>query len=316
MTATTIFEDNHVSVYFSPAAEGKRSDVAVLSYSPMNHDFAARGIPALAALRSHGFDVFGIIARQNNWYPKTSLTQAAEALGNFLQGYSRKVGYGSSMGGYAAIKYSALMGCDCVLSLAPQVSIDPSDVPWDGRFAKYFSPNLHQDMNISSDDVAGTIYVVADPMLAVDLRHFCEVETLQSGQAFLVPAYFCDHYVVNPIASRTILAAMFSAVLDSDIEKVRGVYRKARKESSYYRGALMHALALRRMKQGHLDAALAACEVAVESMPMFAEFLLTKSKIHMVRKEREAAITAARQAVDLDPMREWYRRVLSEAEAS
>lgn len=316
MTATTIFEDEHVSVYSSPAPGVKSRDVLVISYSPMNHDFGGKGIPARGALHSSGFDVVGIIARQNNWYPQASMVRAAEALRDLLRGYSCTVAYGSSMGGYAAIKYSALMGCDSVLSLAPQASIAPDDVPWDKRFSQHFSGALHQGMKISASDLAGMHYIVADPMLAVDLRHFHDVESLRPDRTFLVPAYFCDHYVVNPIASRTTIAAMFAAVLEGDVETVRRVYRKARKESAYYRGSLMSALALRRLAQGRLDSALAASDVAVASMPKLGDFLLTKSRIHLARNERNAAIMAARCAVELDPHREWYRRALREAEAN
>ncbi|MTH78350.1 tetratricopeptide repeat protein [Paracoccus aestuariivivens] len=314
MVASTIFEDDQILVQSAPAAEGVRSPVAVLSYSPMNHDFAAKGIPARAALQSLNFDVFGIIAKKNNWYPQSSVEAAAVALRPLLGEYSQKIAYGSSMGAYGAIKYSALMGCDHVLALAPQYSIDPADVPWDTRFRQHFRSELNTGMGIATGDVSGRVIVVTDPMLRVDLRHFEVIA--QCSQADLIPAYFCDHYVVNPIASRLILAALFKAVLDGNIDQAREVYRKARKSSAYYRGSLMHALAVRRMKQGRLDSAVAACTASIESMPKQAEFLLTKSRVHVLRKERDAAIAAATSAVQLDPTREWYQRVLREAEAS
>jgi tetratricopeptide (TPR) repeat protein len=309
-----IYEDNHISVHAAPAPGGGPADVAVLSYCPMNHDFAAKGIPAMAALHSLKFDVFGIIARQNNWYPQASLHKAAAVLRPRLAGYRQRVAYGSSMGAYGAIKYSALLGCDHVLALAPQWSIDPGDVaPWDTRFSRHFSGALHAGMRIVPQDVAGRIAVVADPMLAADLRHVHEIAAC--GDCALIPAYFCDHYVVNPIASRKTLAALFDAVLKDDLDRARAVYRQARKDSEYYRGALMHALARRRLRQGRLDAALRAGQAAVAAMPKQGDFLVTLSRIHAGRKDRAAAIAVARQAVEVDPGRAWYRQILQEAEA-
>jgi hypothetical protein len=309
-----IYEDSHISVHAAPAAPGARADVAVLSYSPMNHDFAAKGIPAMAALRSLKFDVFGIIARQNNWYPQASLRKAAAVLLPHLAGYRQRVAYGSSMGAYGAIKYSALLHCDHVLALAPQFSIDPRDVaPWDTRFSRHFSQDLHADMRIIPQDVAGRIAIVADPMLAVDLRHVRKIEAC--GDCTLIPAHFCDHFVVNPIASRTVLAALFEAVLHDDLDRAKAVYRQARKNSDYYRGALLHALARRRLRQGRLAAALQAGQAAVDIMPRQADFLVTLSRVHVARKDRDAAVAAAGRAVELDPGRAWYRQILQEAQA-
>jgi tetratricopeptide (TPR) repeat protein len=310
---STIFEDDRISVHFVPT-QGDCSGIAALSYSPMNHNFAAKGIPARAALLSMKFDVFGIIAKQNNWYPQASLKAAAAVLLPRLQSYRKRWAYGSSMGAYGAIKYSALMGCDYVLALAPQCSIDPTDVaPWDSRFTRHFSPALNAGMKIRSSDMAGRIVIIGDPMLAADLRHFELIE--QCGEVTLIPAYFCDHYVVNPIASRQILAALFNAIQKGDLASAREIYRKARKGSNYYRGSLMQALARRRLQQGRLDAALAASTAATEALPDNADFLVTKSRIHTRRKERDAAIAAASRALELNPTREWYHQIMRDAES-
>src|SRR5271168_4492658 len=66
----------------------------------------------------------GIMAKKGNWYPVESLKAAATALASIIQGYDRRITYGGSMGGYAAIKFSRLLGATEVISLCPQWSID------------------------------------------------------------------------------------------------------------------------------------------------------------------------------------------------
>ena len=50
------------------------------------------------------------------------------------RGYDRVVTYGSSMGGYAAIRLAGLAGATCVLAMSPQYSIDPKVAGFDRRW--------------------------------------------------------------------------------------------------------------------------------------------------------------------------------------
>lgn len=306
-----LYEDDDIAV----RRIGTGSGTAVLSYSPMNHNFAKKGIPAHSALRRMGHDVFGIIAKKNNWYPRASIEAAAQRLRPMLAEYETRLAYGSSMGAYGAIKYSALLQCDRVLALAPQVSIDPADVgKWDTRFTRNFSAVKNNAMRITAPDIGGHVTAIFDPMCATDAQHVKLLADLAVVEP--IPAYFCDHYVISPIASFSRLSALMEAVIADNPEQARAVYRSARKASPYYKAALMHYLSRRRLQQNRLDAALAGIDVAVELMPDRPEMLVTKSRIHRLRHERSQAISAAQRAVEVDPKREWFQRVLREAEMS
>jgi hypothetical protein len=73
------------------------------------------------------------------------------------------------MGGYAAIKFSKLLGATEVISLCPQWSIDPAESlknPW----GSYFVPSM-TGMSIRTEDVSGSVFLFVDNTDHVDSFH-------------------------------------------------------------------------------------------------------------------------------------------------
>lgn len=306
-----IFEDEYVSIYYSY----NNSDVAVFSYNSMRYDFSSKGVPGLAALRNVGVDVFGVISNGDNWYPQASMKAAAAALADRLPRYRRRIGYGSSMGAYGALKHSASFGCDYVLALAPQYSINPATVGrWDGRFIRHFDENLHRNMEISAEDLSGISLIVVDPAMRPDQRHVSLIaEAVKSpAQVELINAWYCGHLPIQPIASQATLGALLSAIIADDLPEARKVYQNARKASPYYRASLLDALATSRMKQGRLDVALFATEGSVASYGNHAGFHITKSRVHSQRTEHSAAHDAALRALELEPANATARQLVDQ----
>ena len=85
--------------------------------------FARAGIPAIH-----------IVPAANAWYQHGSIGPALEAARAALAGASRVLAYGSSMGGYAAIRFADRVGADAVLALSPQYSIDPAKARFETRW--------------------------------------------------------------------------------------------------------------------------------------------------------------------------------------
>ncbi len=73
-----------------------------------------------------GLSAVGIVSRTPNWFPAADMRQVAPAIREAMGKSATRVGYGASMGGYAAIKYSGLLATHATLAISPQVSIDPS----------------------------------------------------------------------------------------------------------------------------------------------------------------------------------------------
>ena len=87
-----------------------------------------------AFFRSRGIDAIHVISRENDWYQYPEMEAAKAGVHAATGAYDRVVTYGSSMGGYAAIRLAGLVGAHCALAMSPQYSIDPTVVQFDRRW--------------------------------------------------------------------------------------------------------------------------------------------------------------------------------------
>jgi hypothetical protein len=76
------------------------------------------------------------IPRANDWYQYPEMPAAAELVSRIAADYRRVVAYGSSMGGYAAVRFGRAVGASVALALSPQFSIDSAVVPFETRWAE------------------------------------------------------------------------------------------------------------------------------------------------------------------------------------
>lgn len=91
-------------------------------------------------LLRNDFDIIAIKSAKNLWYQNLS-TETINEVENFIARHStryrKRVGYGSSMGAYAAIQFSRSLKLDIVLALSPQFAIDqPYDLRWQAAAKK------------------------------------------------------------------------------------------------------------------------------------------------------------------------------------
>jgi hypothetical protein len=111
------------------------------------------------------------------------------------------VGYGGSMGGYAAIKYSNLLNMQKIVAFVPQYSIDP-DVVQDRRYAEFFDASIHQNMQIQADEVDSSreYIIVYDPYYAEDKEHFLKIQPLLP-KMHVIHLPFTGHEALSVLAS-------------------------------------------------------------------------------------------------------------------
>ncbi len=79
-------------------------------------------------------DAIHVITRENDWYQYPDILDVFAQIRELTAGYDRVVAYGSSMGGYAAIRFGRLVGAKLALALSPQFSIDPLRAPFENRW--------------------------------------------------------------------------------------------------------------------------------------------------------------------------------------
>ena len=112
-----------------------------------------------------------MISRDNDWYLLPDIEAALSAVARMAAPYARVLAYGSSMGGYAAIRLGRLAGAHVALALSPQFSIDPRQVPFDRRWAADAGRlDFSIERRLSSYPFVESAYVAYDPR-DLDARH-------------------------------------------------------------------------------------------------------------------------------------------------
>ena len=116
MDKQIIFEDEHIRAIFLPGD----SNTLVLSFGDLITRASGLSINAEKSLIKYQYNVIGVMPKQKSWFPQASMIELAKAISPILEGFKNIVGYGGSMGGYAAIKYSNLLNMNRVIAFVPQ----------------------------------------------------------------------------------------------------------------------------------------------------------------------------------------------------
>ena len=124
MDKQIIFEDDHIRAIY---LQGD-SDTLVLSFGDLISRAKGLSINAEKSLMKYNYAVVGIMPKQKSWFPASSMAALLEYLDPILKQFKNIVGYGGSMGGYAAIKYAKALKMNRVVAMVPQYSIDPLEV--------------------------------------------------------------------------------------------------------------------------------------------------------------------------------------------
>ena len=121
-------------------------------------------------LAGEHIDAVHVLSRSNRWYQHSGMEAACASVRAAVRDYDRVVAYGSSMGGYAALRLAGLVGARTVLALSPQWTIDWRRVPWERRWAE--SSRVFEDVWESSvpPPPIDEAFVIFDPLLR-DRRH-------------------------------------------------------------------------------------------------------------------------------------------------
>jgi tetratricopeptide (TPR) repeat protein len=223
------FEDEHLQVIQRDGS----SAFILATFS--NFGFAANGKAfwGESLCAKEDFRAIGFVAKANNWFPESSMRRAQAAL---PVADRPVVTYGHSQGGYAALKYAALLGAAGVLAFAPQFSINPSVVPRDRRFHQNFVPELHANMEIETADIAGNPIVIFDPYDDDDsynIQHLtksCEVPRLAK---FYI--HHLGHGVTDVVRQRRVILSLIEAAIDGgELSTAFSLARAAKKKSHQY----------------------------------------------------------------------------------
>lgn len=205
---------------------------------------------------SRGIDAIHVLSRDNRWYQHPELDEALRAIAAAVPGYARVIAYGSSMGGFAALRYGARCGATVGLALSPQYTVDPAVVPFDRRWAQDVARiAFRQDADLPS---LPEQYVVYDPRDAHDRRHF-ELFAERSPTTG-VPVPHGGHPVGSYLVETDMLRLLVENVEAGrfDLADYVRELRRRRRRSGHYFFILAHRTPLHRPRQRVALARLAA----------------------------------------------------------
>lgn len=200
--------------------------------------FAQQGFGE-AFLRDEGYSAIHILCCDNRWYQYPDMLRACAAVRQALAGAERVLTYGSSMGGYAALRLGRAVGATAMLAISPQYSIDPAKAPWEWRWNQYKDALCRSGWLEEVDgpiDSKITPYIAFDPT-DLDLQH---VERIERDIRIRRLAFrHVGHPVTGYLGEIDLLRPLLRAIYDGgDALAVARMARERRRTSSFYLGTL------------------------------------------------------------------------------
>lgn len=185
-----------------------------------------------------GVDVISVKSAKNTWFNDFPADEVARIMSRVTGKYDRRIGYGSSMGGYAAIYFARLFGFDKVVAMSPQYSIKPELVPWETRWLQDSSKIVftHSEMGQSATADVEMVFVY-DPF-DLDLSHVKMLKDVYPA-AREIKVSHSGHPVTKTLQECNLL----KMVADAEVVENAGgydhalfqkLYREKRKDSQTY----------------------------------------------------------------------------------
>lgn len=226
MRKSIVFEDDEIRVIFKPGT----STYLLVTFGDLKNLADDDQFYAEKPASKLNITCLGIMAKRPNWFPQKSVAHAEVKLNSLLTRFPEVITYGGSMGGYAAIKYSALFKSSTTLAFCPQWSIDPNECKsTKSGYDKYFSPTM-TNMGIKPDNIGGKIFVLYDPAHRIDTFH-AESIMAQHPNTSMIPVHFANHHVTTILAGTSQLDKMIDLARKRQNKALTRMVCKQRKHS-------------------------------------------------------------------------------------
>lgn len=129
-----LFRTDHVLVRSIPSQDTRRWVVTFDNFG-IGPGFDRPGF-GQGFLQASGISAIHVMGVGDDWYQYPEMVEAMAAVRAAVQGAERVMTYGSSMGGYAALRFAEGAGANAVLALSPQYSINPALAPFEHRWSQ------------------------------------------------------------------------------------------------------------------------------------------------------------------------------------
>ena len=215
------------------------SDKLAITFQPYDFlGFEAKGFGENFFI-SLGYDVLCFKITENEWYQNASIEDMTHLAEKYLQHYSSRVGYGSSMGAYAALYFAKALQLHKVIACSPQFSIVSGSVPFELRWLEEAASLSFNHIPMTGDDGIEVI-MLYDPFNELDKQHVNLIrQEFSTGQDIKLP--FSGHPSISALAECEMLRHSLECLLegkDIDLHRTRRAIREMSKE--YANNILQH----------------------------------------------------------------------------
>ena len=294
VTEKTLFRSEELAIDFFSWGGDSDKNIAI-TFTPFgtNGEISLDGVGyGGELLLRNDFDIVAIKSAKNLWYQNLSLENIAlveRFISTYPTKYIKRVGYGSSMGGYAAIQFSRALKLDIVLALSPQFEIDK---PYDQRWAEA-ARGIQFQHRIDPTAIATDCkyFIAYDPETA-DSRHVEKIRELVSkGQLVEITTPYAGHPSAYYLAETGQIQKLAISVLkNGSID--HNVVNAHRMRSKTYLYELSKRLTLKNKN----ESALLVIDRALAIDPNVSALLLQKSIVLNNLGRFEAALKVAHEA--------------------
>jgi hypothetical protein len=129
-------------------------------------------------------------AARNDWYQNPAIPDIATTIRQATEGMNR-IGYGSSMGGFAVLDLFEQLSLAKAIALCPQYSIDPVQVPFENRWRDEAARISFRSGSIQIPGSIRDAVILSDPFHKLDASHIKLIRERHAAQFFSIP--FCGH---------------------------------------------------------------------------------------------------------------------------
>lgn len=231
-----LYTGRNIRVYFRKANVSASDRIVVCFHGRIAKPEFLSGNFGESFLLRRGYDAIHFQTDVNNWYQSPDIEKAIAAARGIIRSYPHCATYGSSMGGYAAVAFSGLLGADTVAAFVPQAS----PLPEKTRFERRWMDERAAIVPIM-DDLSGQIsqtakiYVAFDPFHLSDRLHANMIRNAAPATSFL---HFplVDHDVLRFIAEAGLQNQIPIDCINGtmDPRAYRNIVRSKRKLSGTY----------------------------------------------------------------------------------
>jgi hypothetical protein len=229
-------------------------------------------------------NAFGIMAAENDWFQDDEILAALAAIRAAASGW-RLIGYGGSMGGFAAINFAHDLGLASLVAVIPQFSVDGAKAPYEPRWrAEAARLSFRHDKIDRVPPFTGG-WAIFDPW-CVDGQHVADIQRYHRLGELRVP--FGGHAQMLMLQQANVYTDMFTDMLEEKFDPVafRRRWRVARRQSSAFWLGMAEAL----LKRGNADGALrAVAQARALPHPDPAWFDMIEADARLARSEHAAA---------------------------